>query len=244
MYENDNQSIKRAQDGDKFELDRLIRQNNGLIWSIVKRFSNRGYELEDLYQVGCMGFIKSIKRFDTSFEVKLSTYTVPYILGEIKRYIRDDGPIKVSRSLKELNVKIKELQRMFLLNKGREIKIEEIAKMLKISKEDVLIALESSKPIESIEGNMVQANGDKAINIIDRISTGKDEQEMITNKIVLKEIIDELDDGDKEVILLRFYKEKTQSQIAKILGISQVQVSRIEKKVLQKMRMKFVGKVS
>lgn len=244
MYENDNQSIKRAQEGDKFELDRLIRQNNGLIWSIVKRFSNRGYDLEDLYQVGCMGFIKSIKRFDTSFEVKLSTYTVPYILGEIKRYIRDDGPIKVSRSLKELNVKIKELQRMYLLNKGKEITIEEIAKILKISKEDVAIAIESNKPIESIEGNLTQNNGDKTINLIDRISTGKDEQEMITNKIVLKELINELEDSDKEVILLRFYKEKTQSQIAKILGISQVQVSRIEKKVLQKMRVKLLGKVS
>lgn len=244
MYENDNQSIKRAQEGDKFELDRLIRQNNGLIWSIVKRFSNRGYDLEDLYQVGCMGFIKSIKRFDTSFEVKLSTYTVPYILGEIKRYIRDDGPIKVSRSLKELNVKIKELQRMYLLNKGKEITIEEIAKILKISKEDVAIAIESNKPIESIEGNLTQSNGDKTINLIDRISTGKDEQEMITNKIVIKELINELEDSDKEVILLRFYKEKTQSQIAKILGISQVQVSRIEKKVLQKMRVKLLGKVS
>ena len=244
MYENDNQSIKRAQEGDKFELDRLIRQNNGLIWSIVKRFSNRGYDLEDLYQVGCMGFIKSIKRFDTSFEVKLSTYTVPYILGEIKRYIRDDGPIKVSRSLKELNVKIKELQRMYLLNKGKEITIEEIAKILKISKEDVAIAIESNKPIESIEGNLTQSNGDKTINLIDRISTGKDEQEMITNKIAIKELINELEDSDKEVILLRFYKEKTQSQIAKILGISQVQVSRIEKKVLQKMRVKLLGKVS
>ena len=244
MYENDNQSIKRAQEGDKFELDRLIRQNNGLIWSIVKRFSNRGYDLEDLYQVGCMGFIKSIKRFDTSFEVKLSTYTVPYILGEIKRYIRDDGPIKVSRSLKELNVKIKELQRMYLLNKGKEITIEEIAKILKISKEDVAIAIESNTPIESIEGNLTQSNGDKTINLIDRISTGKDEQEMITNKIVIKELINELEDSDKEVILLRFYKEKTQSQIAKILGISQVQVSRIEKKVLQKMRVKLLGKVS
>lgn len=191
-----------------------------------------------------MGFIKSIKRFDTSFEVKLSTYTVPYILGEIKRYIRDDGPIKVSRSLKELNVKIKELQRMYLLNKGKEITIEEIAKILKISKEDVAIAIESNKPIESIEGNLTQSNGDKTINLIDRISTGKDEQEMITNKIVIKELINELEDSDKEVILLRFYKEKTQSQIAKILGISQVQVSRIEKKVLQKMRVKLLGKVS
>lgn len=244
MCDNYIQEIKKAQDGDKIALENLIKDNNGLIWSIVKRFSNRGYDLEDLYQVGCMGFIKSIKRFDTSFEVKLSTYTVPYILGEIKRYIRDDGPIKVSRSLKELNVKIKELQRMYLLNKGKEITIEEIAKILKISKEDVAIAIESNKPIESIEGNLTQSNGDKTINLIDRISTGKDEQEMITNKIVIKELINELEDSDKEVILLRFYKEKTQSQIAKILGISQVQVSRIEKKVLQKMRVKLLGKVS
>lgn len=244
MYENDNQSIKKAQDGDKFELDRLIRQNSGLIWSIVKRFSNRGYELQDLYQVGCLGFIKSIKRFDTSFEVKLSTYSVPYILGEIKRFIRDDGPIKVSRSIKELYVKIKELQRQFLLNKGREITVPEIAKLLKVSKEDVTISLESSMPIESIEGNRTKDNGDKNIGLIDRISTGKDEEEIITNKIVVKELIEGLDKKDKEIILLRFFKEKTQSQVASILGISQVQVSRIEKRVLQKLKYKLIGKAS
>lgn len=243
MYENDNQSVKKAQEGDRFELDRLIRQNSGLIWSIVKRFSNRGYELQDLYQVGCVGFIKSIKRFDTSFEVKLSTYTVPYILGEIKRFIRDDGPIKVSRSIKELYVKIKELQRQYLLNKGTEISIEEIARLLKVSKEDVTIALESSMPIESIEGNKNKDNGDKNISLIERISTGKDEEELITNKIVVKELIESLDKKDKEIILLRFYKEKTQSQVASILGISQVQVSRIEKRVLQKLRYKLIGKV-
>lgn len=244
MYENDNQSIKRAQDGDRFELDRLIRQNSGLIWSIVKRFSNRGYELQDLYQVGCLGFIKSIKRFDTSFEVKLSTYTVPYILGEIKRFIRDDGPIKVSRSIKELYVKIKELQRQYLLNKGKEITIPEIAKLLKVSKEDVAIALESGLPIESIEDNKTKDNGDKNIGLIERISTGKDEEELITNKIVVKELIEGLDKKDREIILLRFFKEKTQSQVASILGISQVQVSRIEKRVLQKLKYKLIGKAS
>lgn len=243
MFENDNISIQKAQQGDKFALERLIRQNNGLIWSIVKRFRNRGYELEDLYQVGCMGFIKSIKRFDTSFEVKLSTYTVPYILGEIKRYIRDDGPIKVSRSIKELNIKIKELQRQYLLNKGKEITIDEIAKLLKIAKEDVAIAIEASKPIESIEGSLsAKDNGDKSISLIEKISTGEDEQEMITNKIVLKQLLNELDQNDKEVILLRYYKEKTQTQIAQMMGISQVQVSRIEKRVLEKMRNKFINK--
>ena len=130
MYENSISSIKRAQDGDNFEMERLIRENNGLIWSIVKRFMNRGYEVDDLYQIGCIGFIKSIKRFDTNFDVKLSTYSVPYILGEIKRFIRDDGPIKVSRSIKELNTKINELKKYYLIKYGREITIEEIKKEL------------------------------------------------------------------------------------------------------------------
>lgn len=241
MYENDNNSIKRAQEGDKFELDRLIRYNSGLIWSIVKRFANRGYELDDLYQIGCMGFIKSIKRFDTSFDVKLSTYTVPYILGEIKKYIRDDGPVKVSRSIKELYIKIREVEKEYLIKKGKEITIEEIAKILKVSKEDVNIAIESAKPVESIESKVFSDKGEKTISIADKISTQKDEQELITNKIVIKDLIKELEDKDKEVILLRYYKEKTQSQIAKILGISQVQVSRIEKKVLQKMRNKLAN---
>lgn len=239
MYEIDNNSIKKVQEGDKFELERLIRENNGLIWSIVKRFAGRGYDLEDLYQIGCMGFIKSIKRFDTSFDVKLSTYTVPYILGEIKRFIRDDGAIKVSRSIKELNVKIRELQKEYLLKKGKDITIEEISKILKVSKEDIAITLEANTPVESIEANILNPNN-KNMSLLERISTGKDEQEILTNKIVLKEIIDKLDKNDREVILLRFYKEKTQMQVAKILGISQVQVSRIEKKVLEKMRKQLV----
>ena len=242
MFENDNNSIKRAQEGDKFELDRLIRQNNGLIWSIVKRFTNRGYELEDLYQIGCIGFIKSIKRFDTSFDVKLSTYTVPYILGEIKKHIRDDGPVKVSRSIKELYIKIRELQKEYLIKKGKEITIEEMAKILKISKEDINIAIESARPVESLENQVFENKGEKSISLADKISTQKDEQELITNKIVVKDLIKELEDKDKEVILLRYYKEKTQSQIAKILGISQVQVSRIEKKVLEKMKNKLAQK--
>ena len=128
MFENSVEAIKKAQSGDKYELERMIRDNNGLIWSIVKRFNGRGYDLEDLYQIGCMGFIKSIKRFDTNYDVKLSTYAVPYMIGEIKRYIRDDGPIKVSRGIKELGMKIRELQRENLNKKGRELTIEELEK--------------------------------------------------------------------------------------------------------------------
>ena len=203
---------------------------------------NRGYEVEDLYQIGCIGFIKSIKRFDTNFEVKLSTYSVPYILGEIKRFIRDDGPIKVSRSIKELNVKIQELKKYYLITKGREITIEEIAKELKVDKDDIIIAMESNNSIESIEGTSSQSDKEgKKLSILDKISTGKNEEEIITNKIVIKQLLKELDERDREIILLRFFKEKTQTEVARILGISQVQVSRIERKVLDKMKNKLTS---
>jgi len=203
---------------------------------------NRGYEVEDLYQIGCIGFIKSIKRFDTNFEVKLSTYSVPYILGEIKRFIRDDGPIKVSRSIKELNVKIQELKKHYLITKGREITIEEIEKELKVDKDDIIIAMESNNSIESIEGTSSQSDKEgKKLSILDKISTGKNEEEIITNKIVIKQLLKELEERDREIILLRFFKEKTQTEVARILGISQVQVSRIERKVLDKMKTKLTS---
>ena len=242
MYENDAKTIKKAQEGDKFELERLIRQNNGLIWSIVKRFNGRGYDLEDLYQIGCIGFIKSIKRFDTSFDVRLSTYAVPYILGEIKRFIRDDGPIKISRSIKDLAIKIKELQKEYS-KKGKDISIEQIAKELKLSKEDIIFAMESSNTVESFEANIMKdsSSDDKKISLIDRIATDKNEEEVITNKLVLQDIIEKLENKEKEVILLRFFKEKTQTEVAKILGITQVQVSRIERKTLARMKQKLIS---
>ena len=240
MFENDNNSIKRAQEGDKFELERLIRQNSGLIWSIVKRFSGRGFELEDLYQVGCVGFIKSINRFDTSFEVKLSTYTVPYILGELKRHIRDDGTIKVSRSIKELQAKIRQIQVEYQNTYKKEISIEEIAKKLKISKEDIAIALEANNPIESIDGAYQSEKGDKAISLIEKIPASENEEEKITNRIALKEAISKLPPQDRQIIMLRFYKEKTQTEVAKILGVSQVQVSRTERKILDKMKTELI----
>ena len=242
MYENSISSIKRAQDGDNFEMERLIRENNGLIWSIVKRFMNRGYEVDDLYQIGCIGFIKSIKRFDTNFDVKLSTYSVPYILGEIKRFIRDDGPIKVSRSIKELNTKINELKKYYLIKYGREITIEEIKKELKVTKEDILIAIDSVNNVESIENAATSENKDgKKLSIMEEISTGKNEEDIITNKLVIRELIEDLKDRDRQIILLRFFKEKTQTEVANMLGISQVQVSRIEKKVLSNMRKKLTS---
>ena len=219
-------------------MEKLIEENNGLIWSIVKRFNGRGYEVEDLYQIGCMGFIKSIKRFDTNFNVKLSTYAVPYMIGEIKRFIRDDGPIKVSRSIKELSTKIRELQKEYIMKKGKEITIEEIAKELKINKEDIALALDATSHVESIESATYTNNKDgNSISLIEKISTDKNEEEIITNKLTVKQLIDGLEKRDKEVIMLRFYKEKTQAQVAKILGITQVQVSRIERKILNNMKL-------
>ena len=231
--------IERAQNGSKDDMTKLIQDNSRLVWSIVRRFNGRGYDTEDLYQIGSIGLIKAIQRFDTNFEVRLSTYAVPYILGEIKRFIRDDGPIKISRSIKELNIKIKELQKEYLEKYGKEITLEEIAKELKTSKEEITMALDSARPVNSIEDSMYRDNKtDKTISLIEQLSTGKDEETEITNRITIKKLISELKDKEKEVILLRYYKGKTQMQVSRILGITQVQVSRIERKVLDNMKRK------
>lgn len=164
------------------------------------------------------------------------------MIGEIKRYIRDDGPIKVSRGIKELGVKVKELQKEYFYKKGEEISIEEISKKLKISKEDISLALEATNTVESIDNTYYRDNKDgNSINLIERLSNNRDEEEMITNKITLEKIISVLEPRDKEIILLRFYKEKTQTQVAKILGITQVQVSRLEKRILNNMKEMILG---
>lgn len=229
MYDKVKENIKKAQDGDKGAFEELVNTNKGLIWNIVKRFTSRGYETEDLYQIGCLGFVKAIKKFDTSFEVQLSTYAVPYILGEIKRFLRDDGVIRVSRSIKELGIKIKQLQNQY----ENDIDIGTIAEKLNISKEEVAVALDAITPVQSI----YQEEGtNEGRLLIDKISNKKDEETIITNKIAIKQLIDGLENREKEIILLRFYKDKTQAQVGKILGISQVQVSRIEKSILSKMK--------
>ncbi len=235
------ESIVKAQNGDKDEMAKLVEENQGLIWNIAKRFLGRGYDKEDIYQIGCMGFIKSIRRFDVSFDVKLSTYAVPYILGEIKKFLRDDGPVKVSRSLKELNIKIIELQKE-KLKEGKELSLEEISTILKVPKEEIILATESAKQIDSIENDAyTNEKSNKTITILETLSTNKDEATLVTDKVLIQNMIKQLNKREKEIILLRFYKDKTQSEVAKILGISQVQVSRIEKKVLANMREELVS---
>ena len=239
-FENKAENIIKAQQGNEKAMEDLIENNKGLIWNIVKRFQGRGHDIEDLYQVGVMGFIKCIKRFDSSFEVKLSTYAVPYILGEIKRYIRDNGPIKISRSLKEMATKVMTIKTEYYRKNGREIKLEEMAKILKISKEELSLVLEAVQPVDSIDEQLYEESGD-GMTLLDKIGGQKDEASEITNRLCIEQIIKNLKDQEREVILLRYYRGKTQTEIAKILGITQVQVSRIERKTLQLMKMKLAG---
>lgn len=236
MYSDNIKYIALAQENDDEAMEALIKNNSGLIWNIVKRFSGRGYETEDLYQIGCIGLIKAIKRFDISLEVQLSTYAVPYVMGEIKRFIRDDGIIKVSRQTKELSIKIKQIQREYSNKNGEEISIGKISEMLKIPKEEIAAAIESGNSVDSIYS--AETNNTDERMLIDKIADNKNEYNILENKITLNEIINNLEEREKKVIILRFYKEQTQSQVGKILGITQVQVSRIEKKVLEKMRFK------
>lgn len=216
-------------------MEKLIKDNQGLIWSIVKRFIGRSYETEDLYQIGCMGFIKAIKRFDTSFEVQISTYAVPYILGEIKKFIRDDGIIKVSRSVKELGIKIKQLQSEYLKKNHEEIGIGQIAKELNVDKEEIIFAMEAQRPVESIYQEDNNDDNDKRERI-SKIPVETNQESKIINNMALNQVISNLNPREKQIIILRFYKDKTQTEVGKLLGISQVQVSRIEKNVLGKMK--------
>ena len=233
QYENDVNFILEARK-DKEKLGILVEQNSGLVWSIVKRFLGRGYEAEDLFQIGSIGLIKAIKNFNPEYEVKLSTYAVTYILGEIKRYIRDDGIIKVSRSIKDLCVKIKDIENR-KMKEGENVTVEEIAKELKVDKEEIILALDSTKQVESI---FVESNDDKNnTTLLDKLSNNKDEVEEVINEISIKDILNKMNKRDKEIILLRYFRGKTQSEVAKIMNISQVQVSRLEKKILNNMKL-------
>lgn len=236
MYSDNIKYIKLAQENSEEAMEQLIKKNSGLIWNIVKRFTGRGYEAEDLYQIGSIGLIKAIKRFDVSLEVQLSTYAVPYIMGEIKRFIRDDGIIKISRQTKELAIKIKQIQNEYLNKKGEEITIGKLSEILNLSKEEIAAAIESNSYVDSIYS--VEAGSVDDRMLVEKIADGQDEYNNLVDKMALNEIINHLETREKEVVMLRFYKEQTQAQVGKILGITQVQVSRIEKRVLDKMRLK------
>ena len=227
MNETLKKQIKEAQAGNRVVLNDLVEKNNGLIWSVVKRFEGRGYEIEDIYQIGATGFIKAIQKFDFSFDVNLSTFAVPYIIGEIKRFLRDDGMIKVSRQIKELSTKANRIKNEYE-KQGKAINIEEIAKMLNVSKEEIAVSLDSNKVVESL----YDKEDEDGLCLMDKIKTSENEEERTINRIALKEGINRLKPREKEIIFLRYYKCQTQKDVARTMGISQVQVCRLEKQIL------------
>ena len=227
--------IIRAQGGDKYALEKIIKDNEGLIWSSVKRFICRGYDKDDLYQLCSIGFIKAIKRFDFNFNVKLSTYAVEYMIGEVKKFIRDDGIIKVSRNIRELSLKISDIETKFFNKTGENINIEEMSKILEVSKEEIIEAKRIINNVKSLNNEIENEDGNN-VNSIDRLFIDNEEQSKIVDRIMLIDSVDALNKRDKNIIDLRYFKEKTQVQVAEILGISQVQVSRIERKILTKLK--------
>ncbi len=230
--------IEKVKAGDKNAQALMVEKNVGLVWSIVRRFANRGYEMEDLFQIGCIGLIKAINKFDNSFDVKFSTYAVPMIIGEIKRFIRDDGIIKVSRSLKETSNKVRVAKEIMSKELGREPTVSEMAERLKISPEELVMAIEAGCTPESLYSTVSEGDNSSLL-LIDRINADNNNSELeLIDRIALRQILETLKPREKQIIILRYFKEKTQFQIAKLLGISQVQVSRIEKKILADIKKK------
>lgn len=229
--------IIKMHEGSKEAMDLLVEKNSGLVWSIVKRFLNRGYEKEDLYQIGSIGLIKAIRKFDTSFNTQFSTYAVPLIMGEIKRFLRDDGLVKVSRSLKETAGKIRLAVDYFFAKTGEEPTVKELAERLKISEDEIVMALETLRPTESL--NAVICESDKnPIYLIDKLCDDMTTDSKEFEKLVLKQLVSELKPKEQQLITMRYFKGATQTKVADMLGISQVQVSRMEKKILEGMRTK------
>mgnify|MGYP001347452822 CR=1 FL=1 len=226
--------IKKSQNGDTSARDIIVQKNMRLVWSVVQRFLNRGYEPDDLFQIGSIGLLKSVDKFDLSYDVKFSTYAVPMIIGEIQRFIRDDGTVKVSRSLKETGNKIRRARDELSKEKGRVPTVHEIANYLDITPEDVTLAQEASRSPTSIHETVYENDGDP-ITLIDQIVDHTTDGKWF-DKIALREAIEHLDEREQLIVYLRYYKDQTQSEVAQRLGISQVQVSRLEKKILLDIR--------
>ena len=228
--------IEHMQAGEKEVREVLIEQNLGLVHHIVKRFLNRGYDTEDLFQIGVIGLIKAIDKFDPSFDVKFSTYAVPLIAGEIKRFLRDDGMVKVSRTLKENGCRVKYAKERLSLRINREPTLQEVSKEAGLTIEEVILAMEANVQVESIYQSVYQNDGNEVYMVDQLADKGKDEQEKMLNHLVIKQLIEGLPETEQKLIRLRYYQDKTQTEVAKMLGISQVQVSRMEKKILLGLR--------
>ncbi|QQK79810.1 RNA polymerase sporulation sigma factor SigF [Salicibibacter cibi] len=229
--------IAESQNGSQQARDRLVENNTRLVWSVVQRFLNRGYEGEDLFQIGCIGLMKSIDKFDLNYEVKFSTYAVPMIIGEIQRFIRDDGTVKVSRSLKELNHKIRKEKETLTKKIGRAPTLNEMAEALGVHPEDIVFANEATRTLSSLNETVYENEGDP-ITLMDQLSN-PDETKWF-EELALRDVVHHLEQRERLIVFLRYYRDQTQSEVADRLGISQVQVSRLEKKILEKMRKEMV----
>ncbi len=228
--------IRRAKNGDESAKQLIFENNSALIKSIIRRFLGKGVEYDDLYQIACIGFLKAIQNFDESFDVKFSTYTVPMVIGEIKRYIRDNGAIKVSRTIKILANKINHFIYEYQTVNNNAPSIELLAKEFKVTQEEIVVAMDSAKMPLSIYDKF--DDEDDGVELIDKLSYSDDEEKTL-NKIHLSNIIETLEDREKKVVIMRYFRDKTQSEIAESLGVSQVQVSRLENKIIDKIRQKF-----
>jgi len=234
-YEENLPLINLARKGDKVALNRVVEKNLPLVASISKKFLNRGYEYEDIFQIGSMGLVKAINNFDSKFNVKFSTYAAPMIMGEIKRFLRDDGIIKVSRSVKTTAKKLHYDRETLTKKLNRDPTIDELSAFSGVSNEDIIFATESSHSLQYLYDVIHQDDGAPVL-LIDKLSETGSEDNDVVNKLVLKEVLGNLDAKARQIILLRYFKDITQIQVARMLGISQVQVSRIEKKVLKIMK--------
>ena len=229
--------IKRSHEGDEKARTQLVEENVGLIWCVVKRFYGRGIEPEDLFQIGSIGLLKAIDKFDLSYDVKFSTYAVPMISGEIKRFLRDDGMIKVSRALKELAYKAYIVKEKLMDQWNREPTIEELATELQVSREELAQALESTGEVESIYKPVCQQDGSE-VELLERLPEKEAQEEKIINHLLLSQLLTHLDKEERRLIYMRYFANKTQAETGKQMGISQVQVSRLEKKILNHLREK------
>ena len=225
--------IEKAHGGDKEARETLVEENMGLVYTIVRRFAGRGHEMEDLIQIGSIGLIKAIDKFNSAFDVKFSTYAVPMIAGEIKRFLRDDGMIKVSRSLKETAGKAYMVKEALEKKYGREPSLEEISEEIGASREDIVLAMESAAEVESLHKTIYQGDGN-AISLMDKLEEQGNPNEELLNHMVLNDVIQTLHEEERMLIRLRYFEDKTQMEVARALGMSQVQVSRYEKKILKK----------
>lgn len=231
--------IQKAHQGDEEAREQLVEENVGLVWCVVKRFFHRGTEPEDLFQIGTIGLLKAIDKFNLEYEVKFSTYAVPMIAGEVKRYLRDDGMLKVSRSLKELSYKALGIREALQEILGREPTVQEIAEELQVEQEELMMALEAGAEVESLHKTVFQKDGQELL-LMDKLSQKEEEEEKLLDHMVLKQLLTILDKEERQLIYLRYFAEETQKQVGERMGISQVQVSRLEKKILTRMREYFL----